>query len=297
MNTLKPVHFAPETGAHFNVDFDVYRFWACHNNSSLSPFLRSPAHYQAELAKSRKETPALRIGRLIHQAVLEPMTLMNVVVMPDFTPQLQKSYTRPKASKEWKDLEHDWRESNPDAEVVTQEERDVIEGATAAVLKNQRAADYLAGTSPEVSVCWDSNPSGLKCKARIDALHVSKRVLVDLKTTEDASDFERSIAKYRYHRQAAFYMDGAAAVGLEPLEFVFIAVEKTAPFGVRSAVMSGAAIEVGREEYQEILQGIARCEQTNTWPGYEDPFEWSIPDWAFPTPKFLRTERVIRGAN
>src|SRR5690606_3181532 len=52
--------------------------------------------------------------------------------------------------------------------------------------------------------------SGASCKFRPDWLNMQNGVIVDIKTTEDASPrgFARSVEKYRYHVQDAFYSDG-----------------------------------------------------------------------------------------
>ena len=77
--------------------------------------------------------------------------------------------------------------------------------------------------------------TGLQCKCRPDWISADGGILVDLKTTEDASprEFQRSIAKWRYHVQAGWYMAGIeAAYGTRPSGFIFIAVEKKPPFAV-----------------------------------------------------------------
>ena len=42
------------------------------SNSGLGLIAKSPAHYQASLQMTRKQTPALQLGSAVHCAVLEP---------------------------------------------------------------------------------------------------------------------------------------------------------------------------------------------------------------------------------
>jgi hypothetical protein len=93
--------------------------------------------------------------------------------------------------------------------------------------------------------------------------------MYDLKTTQDASvAFEDSILKYGYHRQAAWYLDAANAAGLGLKEFVLIAVEKDAPFGVQTFALDDSLIAKGRAENRASLALFAECKTSGNWPGY-----------------------------
>ena len=54
------------------------------NYSGAKQILVSPAHYQAWLDEVREETPALKLGRLVHLASLEPEVFDRTVrLMPE----------------------------------------------------------------------------------------------------------------------------------------------------------------------------------------------------------------------
>lgn len=36
-------------------------------------------------------------------------------------------------------------------------------------------------------------------------------------------------------------------------------------------------MEAGADLYRSLLAKLAECSRTNTWPGYDDPDEWSFP--------------------
>jgi exodeoxyribonuclease VIII len=111
----------------------------------------------------------------------------------------------------------------------------------------------------------------------------SLALAVDLKTTEDASPrgFTRSISKYGYHRQEAFYRRGFSAAGQGLDQFLFIAVEKTPPFAVGiyavdSQSVGFADMSIGRE-----LERFSECLKRDEWPGYGDAIEiLHLPEWA-----------------
>jgi hypothetical protein len=102
--------------------------------------------------------------------------------------------------------------------------------------------------------------------------------VVDLKTTTDAGPgFARSVATFRYHVQASHYLAGLH--GAE--RFVFLTVEKTAPYAVAVYELDAAALAAGDELRQRDMRVIADCQATKEWPGYGDTCQpLSLPSWA-----------------
>jgi exodeoxyribonuclease VIII len=114
------------------------------------------------------------------------------------------------------------------------------------------------------------------------------RLLVDLKTTEDASPrgFAKSIAQWRYQVQAAWYMDGVEqATGTRPEQFLFVCVEKKAPYAVAVYAADAEMIAAGAQTAARDLDVLATCKAANAWPGYSDQIEpISLPPWMRPRP-------------
>jgi exodeoxyribonuclease VIII len=85
----------------------------------------------------------------------------------------------------------------------------------------------------------------------------------------------RSVIKYRYHVQAAFYSQG---IGAE--QFLFIAVEKKPPFAVAVYATPPELLEKGLIYAVQDLRQLATCRAENRWPGYGDEIQsLVIPDW------------------
>ena len=244
------------------------------SKSQLDQIAKSPAHYQyARTAPKKDPTPAQRFGSLAHTMVLEPHKL-NVVVGPSVN----------KNSNEWKIFKAGADAAG--AEIVTQEELDTLEGMKAAVYAHPAAAWLLGPGYVEHSAYWIDPATGLLCRFRPDKLRRTEKgvVLVDLKSTEDASEaeFSRSIENFRYHVQAAFYSDGIEqALGERVTAFAFIAVEKKAPYAVACYQLADVDVEDGREAYQNDLFRLKDCLARNEWPAYSPRIETiTRPAWA-----------------
>jgi exodeoxyribonuclease VIII len=157
--------------------------------------------------------------------------------------------------------------------------------AAAAILAHPAAKGLLlAPGAAEDSFYWMDSDEGVLCRCRPDFLHGGGECVVDIKTTRDASlaGFARSAANYRYHVQAAWYLDGVEAVtGARPERFVFVAAEKEPPYEVAAYEASEDFIAAGRALCRENLHTYAECLFFGEWPGYpEAVMPLDLPLWA-----------------
>lgn len=269
----------PEPGIYYDITPDEYFSWDAVSNSRLSLLARSPLHYQHGFSES---TPAMRLGSLVHSGVLEPLSIARrYIFMPDYanhpdntTAGGDRSFSR--ATKFVKQMEDQFRRLHHDKEIVSEDDYNLMVGIATALFQNRTARALLRDGKAEVSIVWDDAQTGLRCKARADWLRDGE--MVDLKTTIDASSFEKAMARYAYHRQMAMYQRGLAALGIEVDPWI-IAVEKSPPYGCRVAPVDPYALAVGNNELDRLLSQLQQCQELQEWPGYEDPAVWSVPDW------------------
>ena len=112
----------------------------------------------------------------------------------------------------------------------------------------------------ELTMIWRDDVTGLMCKSRTDKFHLKRRWIVDYKTADDISlDQMRYVIerKYRYDLQAAHYMNGAKALGLDPQGFVIVAQEKSEPYIIKSFLISSNIIGNASYELSELMVGYA----------------------------------------
>ena len=192
--------------------------------------------------------------------------------------------------------------------ILSHAEVELVIGMADALRAHDGASQLIEATiATERVLRWnyllrDQEP--VPCKAMLDGLIYEKpsgrSQIIDLKTTLDASQdgFAREIAKYHYHIQGAFYMDGLYAnffplgVEIEDIEFVLIAVESKPPHAVGVYKLGSSAINQGRREYTRALQQYWRCMEAEkamlaegrspdlAWPGYPRVPELTLPRWA-----------------
>tara|TARA_Y100001973_G_C5198248_1_gene335804 strand:+ start:2232 stop:3077 length:846 start_codon:yes stop_codon:yes gene_type:complete len=120
----------------------------------------------------------------------------------------------------------------------------------------------------EKSFFWEDLHE-INCKCRPDWISKDYKTLIDLKTTVSAEPraFKRSIQKYRYDIQAAFYMRGIEmSTGVKPENFYFIAMEKVAPFCIGVYRIAPLWLSIGWNEVEEALFRINSLKERGMKP-------------------------------
>jgi exodeoxyribonuclease VIII len=268
------------------MDNAAYHAHPAVSKSHLDLVAKSPLHYWARYIDPNRvpqePTAAMAIGSAVHTHVLElDQWDAQYVVAPEGIDR------RTKAGKaEWEVVttaaSGRTMLSRADAELVMRMGHSVYSHPAAAMLLKQ-----LPGKA-ETTWMWNDATTGLQCKCRPDWLTDDGSLIIDLKTTEDASPagFRKSIAAYRYHVQAAHYLTGVErATGRRPEQFIFICVEKKAPFCTAVYAADAQMVEIGSEIAARDLDVLATCKQAGAWPGYSDQIESiSLPPWMLPRP-------------
>lgn len=240
--------------------------------SRIKELMRSPAHLK-HMDENRKDGDALRVGEALHTLVLEPETFeARFAAAPD----LGRRTSAGKAA--WQGLQ----EQSVGKTILTYDQHLSVTGMAHAIGLHPMAMSLLQGrTETELTLMWKA--LDMRCKARIDAYNLEERAVIDIKTTDDASadGFARSVARFKYHVQAAWYLDAMCAAGFDAQTFIFAVVEKAAPYGVGLYELDEASIEEGRIQIAKHLPILANCEATNEWPAYDVGVRTiSLPRWS-----------------
>jgi exodeoxyribonuclease VIII len=258
---------------------EVYHSTPAVSNTVLSSVARSPAHcfalHVAEDRRKQATTPAFFAGTLAHCAILEPAALLDRYMLKP-----EGLDMRTKEGKAWKAaLPSGVLTIDADEYSTALAQRDAVQGVP-------ELAELLADGVAEVSAFWRDDETGLQCKCRPDWVHTlsdGRVILVDVKTTVDCSpqQFSRSVWKYGYHRQAAWYSAGyARAAGVEVAGFVFASVTSAHPFIAAAHTLDDDYMRIGQDECRRLLDEYADCKLTGRWPAFPGMNLLSPPAWA-----------------
>lgn len=215
------------------------------------------------------QTPALLFGSAVHKLILEPNTFnKEYAVFADYD----------KRTKNGKEMYKKFLDRLNGRKEITESDLMVMQTMRDVVMSHPKARMLLTGGKTETSYYWIDPRTGTLCKCRPDK--VNRGYIIDLKTTSDASPegFEKSMMKYRYHVQAAWYLRGyEAATGIKPEGFIFIAVEKNPPYSVAVYLCDDLSIEIGAREADEDLDVFVKCSEIGKWHGYGGEKDLILP--------------------
>lgn len=239
--------------------------------SGLKHFIKSPAHYLNYRETPPESTPAMELGSYIHSIILEPETVKEYAIQPEGLSLATKD------GKEWK-------ANNEGKTIIKYADHVNAMQMLDQVINNQMCKTILSNGIAESSIFWTDEESGVECRCRPDYINAELKIIVDLKTTIDASPeaFTKSAWSMQYHLQAAFYQRGVFQATGEWHDWLFIAIEKGNPYLQPVIYKPDAEIlKYSDMVISEQLMKFAECQKINIWEGYSENIQTlSMPTWA-----------------
>lgn len=242
-------------------------------SSGLKKLYRlTPAHYQAYINEEEKPpTPALRFGDAYHVYTLEREKFdKKIAIRPEInrrTKAGQAEYAKFMKENEGKTI-------IPEIGNSTENGMDLVLKMAEVLERDYKTASSIFRNPGvfEQTVLWQDPLFGYWCKARFDYHIPSLRLIIDLKTTLDASEdaFSRSISNLDYDLGAAWYTTGMQIVTGHPYQYIWVAQEKEPPYGVALYEADQEILDNGRKKIRPTIELYDECMQNNTWPGYPD---------------------------
>lgn len=257
------------------------------SRSALMRFKRTPAHYWYEYESGEyvkpEPTPAMALGDVVHTLVLEPhlyaeryaiqpvpFALPKVGLLRDVGRDIFETQKAARAAVESQNevLGHAFLVSSAGKMVISADVAAKAVSMAGAIQSNPVAFDLLQDCVMESSIYFEHKDTGIQCKVRPDAWIGS--MVIDLKTSLDASfrGFQSSAFKFGYFLQAGMIYEAMRSIGKRLEKFVFLTVEKDAPYATGIYVLDEEALEFGVNQFEDIMARFKICQDSNNWPSY-----------------------------
>lgn len=231
---------------------------------------RSYAHYRQAKDNPVAQTPAMRLGTLIHRAVLEPSRYRDtVIVAPDFGDM---------RTKVAKDAHAAFTAKNLGMDVITADMSQTINGVVDSLAASSVFSELAFMSDCERSSFWVDGSTELLCRARLDG--IAADTIWDLKTCQDARPeaVSRVISQRNYHAQLAHYAKAFETVtGALPRRQILVFVETVAPFGVGVYQLDSSAVARGEIMRVAAMHTIAAGASATVYPDVLRSIE--LPKW------------------
>lgn len=260
-----------------DIEQDDYRKIIDHvSPSELKVFKDSPYAYKEiymEGRRRRKKRKAQETGIDVHTAVLEWDRFKSEYA------QLPDMDLRSKAAK---DIKKGYEEAQQNVKFLPFDDYQACVEIRETLMDDENFVKLFDGCTFEKSMFWADPRTGTKCKGRTDAFNLSRRYVLDLKTTQNLQNFDHDSLKYNYHLQAAMYLWGLSEI-TESLwqDFYWVVVETEFPYRYDIVSASPEVLRVGMDELSGLMGYFTQCKQNNHWPRkkIEAIRSGGLPEW------------------
>ena len=248
-----------KTILYTDMDAQVYRAEPGLSKHELDAFSVAPMLYKRK-QEHKKTSKAMEMGTIIHSLVLEDR--VEYAALPSDIDR------RTKAGKE---AYQQFCEQHNGKYIISGDEEQMVLGVQEAA--KPMLAELMQGCKRKVieaSMFWERG--GTQCKGRPDLIvqQGDKYLIVDLKTTNGITGFDRNFFSLRYHWQAAWYSFGLSKVlgiPLEDVEFYFAVVDTEDPYLTQVVIPSTPLLQEAQDAIEVELAKFHACQETNVWPG------------------------------
>lgn len=243
----------------YGMSFADYRAAPGLNASSLKSASTSMLQFEHDWHHPRKDTPAMKLGRAIHCALLTPRLLDEQYRVWDLGDKRQ-------CPKVWKAFKEECAAVG--AEILDEDGPISVSALKAAAerwLQHKPTMNALAGSRPEVSVFWCED--NIQWKARLDLLR--EDLIGDVKTARDIQPhpFRRDAEKFQYPLQLGIYRRGVSQVLKTLLPVQLLCIENHSPYDCRVYEMPEDDLDWGWVQATKLAQQVHECVVTGVWPG------------------------------
>lgn len=270
-------------GIYSGVPIEAYHGDLCVGPSVSSSGLRTiesktPLHYYATSYLNPDREPeerneALNFGKAAHTLLLGESGFRD------------KYAVRPEAWRDWRTkASQEWRAEQEKAgrTVLISSQIKAIRGIARSLEAHPLVRQgILHGLVEHTIVCKD-HATGVWLKIRPDVVPMADGVLVDAKSTTDASPeaVRRSILNLGYPMQGALgTIVMKEALGITITDFVLVFLEKDEPHAVAITAIDNEWIYWARRQVRRAIDKFARCVEASEWPGYDTETTVHMPDW------------------
>lgn len=217
-----------------------------------SSFIRRFGESQLHAIEHQQETtPAMKFGTAAHSLLVEGQKAFDEQVWVMSGSPYTKAYKEEKAEHE-----------SYDRIVLHEDVASTIFSMKDKMIYEGNAYLDAKGKVAESSFYWYEDDVLCKCRPDLicpplDNLNSKNEiVIVDYKTTQSVEPytFAKSVKKFRYDLQAAYYRRGMEAAGYKVDSFVFVAQEKTYPYASKVFRMTKEQMDFGWSIMESYLE-------------------------------------------
>lgn len=252
-------------GVYPDMDERDYRKQRHYVSTSNLKKIHCPYEFLADITGQVKtpDTDCLTKGRRAHERILEEEKFLSSHI----TLKGNDNDGRTKAGKEARA-----RVKAEGLVPLREDEMQMYEKINEAFWKQVEGLGKFSGAMTEASLFVNNYRHGIHAKCRIDMWDQKSGTVIDLKTTRPGGsgefEFARTAKRLKYHWQQASYTKMAARLGHEIKRWIWVVVEKAAPYTTAYYKFGPADVERANNEVNAAWDSLESCVRLNSWPSH-----------------------------
>lgn len=241
------------------------------SKSQLDAVARSPLVWDLEYRQGVRPppTPMMITGSAVHAAVLEPSEWGKRYACADLDGRSKEGNAQRRAIEEAGQV------------AVDRDAWTALYEIPAAIRAQCPDVPWLGTDAGHAEVSFWFDCHGQQCKGRCDWLQGG--ICADLKTIGGGKLGEVSRTAYagRWHVQEAMYRAGLLANGIDIDHFLWVVVEREAPYLARTFELEPAALALGQEAMLRDLDALRRYLEEGPKTEAHATSQLALPYWAY----------------
>jgi len=243
------------------------------SKSFLTKFALSPLHAFEYMNAEKKDSEAMRFGRVYH-AIIAGLSNEYLVFYPELRPEPDKTFAST-LNKAWKaeiEASHN--------DVISVEDYNEILTMLSRLKENEIVRKINAFSLLQEEA-FRATIEGRKIKCKPDGLQIhrgknNENLVIDWKTCASIhpDSITREVVKYGYDVQAAMYCDIISKLNGGETNMLFIFQEKNSPYDVLPVLVNSDSytMESGRNKYQRYYDEAIECFKSGAWNGIANKY-------------------------
>lgn len=233
------------------------------SNSMLTVLKRSSKEFDKRFNLKKwieSDSKPLRIGNMVHCLTLEPTDFENRYIVAE------KHDRRTNVGKAaWAEFEA----RAEGLEIVDADEVKLAIDCAKELIKHDQFGSLLASPPSDAVIeeRIDFEWNGVAARCKPDMLIPSMRLMLDVKTTQDASPevFAKAVAKWGYARQHAFYCEAARQKYGFDFRFLLCVVSTNQAMETACYELSPKSVAIAKTELDNLVAEYSRRKNQMDW--------------------------------
>jgi hypothetical protein len=254
------------------------------NWSKLKHFKDSIKRGVFMMENERKDTAAMRFGRALHVAVLEPKKFNYEFIIGRGPKHEKGKYKGQEFGSDTKTFK-EWLSKQPkNKEYLNTNEYNQVKKLYEVINSHQEVKFLLEQSElKECALTWVDPETGIKCKCLIDFGSSVNCLLGDLKSISKELTYDnlsKEIFQHDYYGQFSFYNTGAIQNGLNPLSFKVIWIQTNDENDCAVSNVGEQTMHYGKMLYEKCLANYQKSLNGEKSGFHKKEFDLDVPYWA-----------------